>query len=161
MDAKEGNSTEAMIAAKNQLYQNCHDYLRQKKESLEREIRTLQALANEETKSSAGDKYETSRAMIHLEMEKLAVQLTELAKQKAVLDAINVEKQYDRVQPGSVIITNRANYFLSISAGVISIDGKDFICISVSSPIGTRLNKLKSGDCFSFNNIEYCISAIC
>jgi transcription elongation GreA/GreB family factor len=160
MDGKEWYSAQAMINIKNQLYEHCQEHLREKKKNLEMEIRSLQSLANEETKSSAGDKYETTRAMIHLEMEKLTMQLTELARQKAVLDVINATKLHDRAQPGSIVVTDRGHYFLSISAGSVHLDGKDFICISASSPIGIRLSKLKSGDAFSFNKTDYRISAI-
>jgi len=149
-----------MTSIKKRLYRYCQDFLNEKKLSIENEIRLLQSQANEETKSTAGDKYETSRAMIHLEIERYSLQLAELHKQKTVLNSINIDSQHETAQPGSIVVTNRENYFLSINAGRITVDEKDYICISSASPVGSKLMKAKAGDTFSFNKTDYHISAI-
>jgi transcription elongation GreA/GreB family factor len=136
-------------------YALCQEYLSAKIESVREAIRNLQSSANEETKSSAGDKYETGRAMAQLEIEKSAAQLAELLKQKTALDAITVNKIYTTVQPGSFITTDQGIYFLSISAGKISLVEKSIFCISASSPVGSKLLGLKAGDNFSFNQRNF------
>ena len=64
-----------------------------------------QRSANEEGKSSAGDKYETGRAMMQIERDKAANQLEEALKLKRILDQIQPEVQHERILIGSVVIT--------------------------------------------------------
>ena len=60
---------------------------------------------------------------------------------------------------GSLIITNKANYFLAISAGEIRIDNKAYYAISPSSPIGQLLLGRQLGDTINFAK-EMLIKAI-
>ncbi len=119
-------------------------------DEISRGMAALQNSANEETKSSVGDKYETGRAMIQIEIENLAGQLAESQKMQRTLEAIK-NHPVDRVQPGAVVFTSQANYFIAISAGIKTIDGESFITISATSPIGAKLSGLKAGDAFVFN----------
>ena len=50
-----------------------------------------QEAANEEGKSSVGDKYETGRAMMQIERDKAAQQLDEALKLKNIIDQISIE----------------------------------------------------------------------
>ena len=61
------------LAVKQELYQLLLSRLDQDITALEQDVRDLQLSANEETKSSAGDKYETGRAMIQIEIEQLGL----------------------------------------------------------------------------------------
>ena len=65
---------------KESLLHFCQDYVRQKQEVLKKRGASLQESLNSETKSSAGDKHETGRAMVQLEQEKLGQQLQEIEK---------------------------------------------------------------------------------
>ena len=97
-----------------------------------------------ETKSSSGDKYETGRSMMQLEIEKYSSQLNDGLKLKKALSQIDISKKYAEVMTGSLVITNQGNYFVSISAGKLIINGSEFFAISYSSPIGQALyNKQK------------------
>lgn len=92
-----------------------------------------------ETKSSAGDKHETGRAMIHLEIEKAMVQADQLRKTKSVLQKINIDKNSDKIKMGSLVFTDQGKYFISISAGEIRLGEEVYYAISSSSPIGNLL----------------------
>ncbi len=93
----------------------------------------------QESKSSAGDKHETGRAMLHLEMEKASQQL-EVAKQmQETLHRIQLNSVSEKIKLGSLITTDQGIYFLSISAGQLSVAGKHYYAISPSSPIGVLL----------------------
>jgi transcription elongation GreA/GreB family factor len=123
-------------------------------------IQVAQQSANEETKSSAGDKYETGRAMAQLEIEKSMIQLGEAKKLKQVLDQISVERESPIISMGSVVFTNQGNFFIAISAGQFVIDSKTYFAISPNSPIGQKLMGLHAHDSFLFNKKEYQISNI-
>ncbi len=72
-----------------------------------------QQAANGEEKSSAGDKYETSRAMGHLQKDMHARQLAEQAKELAALHAVNVDLLYDTMATGAVIECEKSDLLCS------------------------------------------------
>ncbi len=111
-----------------------------------------QRSANEEDKSSAGDKYETGRAMMQIERDKAASQLEEALKLKRILDQIRPEVQHERILTGSVVITLLHNIFIAIGAGKIKVEGEDFLVVGSQSPLGKALMGKKPGDEFLFNN---------
>lgn len=114
--------------------------------SAEEAIRMAQESANEEGKSSAGDKYETGRAMAQLEIEKASSQLAEANKLKQALEQVPVDALGPVVKPGSLVITNQGSYFISIAAGRLTVADKMWFAISARSPLGAELVGKKEGD---------------
>ena len=113
-----------------------------------------------ETKSSAGDKHETGRAMLQLEREKAGHQLAEIEKTKQILSKINTESTSKNIGLGSVVYTTTSNYFISISAGELKVDGEMFYAISASTPIGQLLLGKSIGDEVVFRNMSFKITKI-
>jgi transcription elongation GreA/GreB family factor len=145
---------------KQKLRDLCAQYLQDRIKSAKDAIQSLQASANEETKSSAGDKYETGRAMAQLEIEKFSVQLAELFKQKQILETISADSVHHVVQPGSLVTTDQGIYFISISAGKLTIEDIIVICISAASPIGSKLLGLRATQSFIFNQRTISVLAV-
>lgn len=108
-----------------------------------------------EGKSSAGDKHETTRAMAHLEQEKLGKQLQEWHNQSELIQKIDVTKENTSVGLGTLIKTNKGQFFLACNLGKLTIDDEDIIIISLQSPLGERFLKYKEGEQFDFNNTKY------
>ena len=131
---------------KYQTHQACLNYLKKRFDMLTQQFSNLQSSLLNETKSSAGDKHETGRAMVQLEIEKLGQQLKILKEMKITLGSINLTVQNSAVCLGSLVITTNENYYLGISAGKIEL--KDFSCyaISTASPIGKELLGKRVGD---------------
>ena len=121
------------------LYAHCQKYIEGKRLIFEEQKKSLQFALTSESKSSAGDKHETGRAMLQLEMEKAGQQLTSINQMKVILDKISTENESEVVCLGSVIITNKANYYLSISAGKLIVENEDYFAVSTNSPIGQQL----------------------
>lgn len=113
-----------------------------------------QEAANEEGKSSAGDKYETGRAMMQIERDKAAQQLAEALKLKQLVDGLLETGNPDEVRVGAIVQTTRYHFFIAISIGKISLDGVDYLLVSPQSPIGQLLLSKKPGDCITFNRLE-------
>jgi len=145
---------------KEQLYELCKLYVQKREETITTIISSAQKSLNSETKSSAGDKHETGRAMIQLEMEKAGQQLQGITQMKEILAKVDVSKENTIVHLGSLVTTNTAYYFLSISAGALVIDKKQYFAISVSSPIGRLLLGKKVNDTISFNGKSIKIKAV-
>jgi transcription elongation GreA/GreB family factor len=145
---------------KQKLHTCCLVYVNERIAAAQEAIQTAQHSANEETKSSAGDKYETGRAMAQLEIEKNTVQLAESLKLKQLLEQISSEHSTVKVQIGSVVITNQGNFYIAISAGQFIVDEKTYFAISPASPIGQKLIGLRMHESFLFNKRECHISAV-
>ncbi|HEY8401261.1 MAG TPA: 3-oxoacyl-ACP synthase [Cytophagaceae bacterium] len=149
-----------MMTIKQALYNKCVEYVNERLSATQKAIQEAQAAANEETKSSVGDKYETGRAMLQLEIEKMSAQLAEGMKLKQSLSRINPEKEMETAELGSLVETSGGIFFLSISLGQIKLDDKTYFVISPATPIGTQLLGLKKGDSFTFNNKSISILSI-
>ncbi len=143
------------IDLKRKLLLLCEEYANNKIQIAEDAIESAQASANEESKSTAGDKYETGRSMIQLEIEKYSSQLADGINLKKALSQIVFTKIYTSVNPGSLVFTNNGNFFISISAGKLNVDEVDFIAISLSSPIGQELFNKEVNDEINFRGKVY------
>lgn len=142
------------------LHRACVAYVEQRIDTLNSAMADVKEAADEETKNSAGDKYETGRAMIQLEMEKHAAQLAEATKLQKTLKDLDLEENTTVVQPGSVVFTNHETFYISIGAGALTVDGVRYFAVSPSSPIGMKLLGCKPGDQFELNKREFQIKSI-
>jgi len=124
---------------KEELLKKCHQFVNNRLQNIEETISSNQTALQSETKSSAGDKHETGRAMLQLEMEKAGQQLANIQQMKETLAKIDVLKKSTNAHLGSLIKTNTGNYFLSVSAGQLKVDNELYFAVSVSSPIGKLL----------------------
>ncbi|MFL1010498.1 3-oxoacyl-ACP synthase [Flavisericum labens] len=124
---------------KQQLYNQCQEYVNNRLRTINNAILEIQNSLTSETKSSAGDKHETGRAMLQLEREKAGNQLAEIEKTKQTLSKINIENSSKTIGLGSVIYTTQSNYFIAISAGELIIEKQKFYAISANTPIGQLL----------------------
>lgn len=135
---------------KQQLYELCQDFVDNRRKTIEKTIIEIQESLTSETKSSAGDKHETGRAMLQLEHEKAGHQLAEIEKLTESLSKIDTTFTSKTVGLGSVIFTTQANYFIAISAGKLEVDSQSFFAISSNTPIGMLLMGKAIGDAVVF-----------
>lgn len=113
--------------------------------------------AQNDAKSSAGDKHETALSMMQLEQEKLNAKLAEYITQKALLDKINPEFSSDRIALGSLVQANKMWLFLSAALPKIIVDEKTVIAVSLQSPLGQALLGQTIGFSFEINKTQYLI----
>ncbi len=135
---------------KNLLFDYCTNFVDTRIAGIQKIIDAAQASANEEGKSSAGDKYETGRAMAQLEIEKNTVQLAEAIRLKQVLNQAATLKPSEKASLGSLIKTSNGYYYLSISIGPVKIDSETVFVISQASPIGRLLTGTGKNDKITF-----------
>ena len=108
------------------------------------------ALASE-TKSSAGDKHETGRAMAQLEQEKLSGQLENLIQLQEGLSRINPKDYFNTVQFGSIVETSNGFFFISVGLGAVKIEDTTVFSLSITTPIGQQMAGKKKNDEIQFN----------
>lgn len=123
-------------------------------------LKDLRESSINETKSSAGDKFETTRAMLHAEQERIGRQLKEAMDQKTNLDNINISINSAQITKGSLVKTNKGYLFVSIALGKINLDGIQVIALSPQSPLGYRLMGLKENDNAEVNGTSYFIEKV-
>lgn len=142
------------------LYQKCLEIIENKLSILQQNIKNAQETANEDTKSSAGDKYETTRAMMQIEIENYTKRLSETKNLQQILTKINFQNTYNFVSIGSLVITNQGKFFISIGLGQVFLDDEKYFVISMDSPIGNLLMNKTINSSFLFNQKEYVILEI-
>jgi len=64
------------------------------------------------------------------------------------------------VKNGSLVLTSEWNFYISISAGELHIDGQKFYAVSQASPIGKLLIGKKQNESFNFNGKAYLVKEI-
>jgi len=146
------------MTKKEQLYTVCLEFVENRFQTIQNTINEIQESLTSETKSTAGDKHETGRAMLQLEREKAGHQLAEIQKTKALLSKIDIEKTNTSVGLGSLVYTTQANYFISISAGEFTVDDKVVYAISPNTPVGRLLIGKRVGDEVSFRGQKFVIT---
>jgi hypothetical protein len=116
-----------------------------------------QEAANNEEKSSAGDKYETSRAMGHLQKDMHARQLSESVKELAALHAVPIDPLRPEGRIGSFLRTDDIAFFISAGLGKQVIDGQTILFLSPHAPLTKLLLGVKPGDSVLFNQRQMTI----
>ncbi|HAK29296.1 MULTISPECIES: 3-oxoacyl-ACP synthase [Sphingobacterium] len=129
---------------------------------IESALETARDSSNDDTKSSAGDKYETSREMIQQDINRYQKQLVEANKDLQQLISIESLSNdvIDVVILGTLVQTNVGLYLIATSIGAVKIGTNNIFVISPASPIGQLLIGKKIGDSFVFNNVNQKVIAI-
>ena len=145
---------------KKKILNSINKFLESKIDILKQELNSLHKDKNEIIKSSAGDKFETGRSLIQIEIDKLDNQYLQLKKEIHSVNQIILEKKENICGFGNIVETKKAMYYLGIGLGKHVIDKKEVMLISLSSPVGQLLNGRKVGDNFIFNGREDTITKI-
>jgi transcription elongation GreA/GreB family factor len=149
-----------MSALKEQLYHLCREYIKKREAEIKKVIADARDAASQDTKSSAGDKFETGREVMQQEIDLNLARLNELNKLKPVLEKIIPGQKSEAALPGSVVFTNNGNYYIAISAGLLKVDGASYYAISAASPVGAKLSGKKAGDEFVMNDKQFVIEQV-
>jgi len=142
------------------LFEACKRYVDSRIHTARESMQYAQEAANEESKSSVGDKYETGRAIMQIERDKAAEQLDEAIKLKNTLDGMTLDTSTEKVVLGSLIWTNTKSIFIVIGIGRLMLDEKEFLVVAPTSPLGRIMMGKKVKDQLTFNNEVLTISQI-
>ena len=143
---------------KSELLEIIHQKISEKIQKLEQLIAETRA-SNNDTKSSMGDKYETSREMLQQEINNLQIQLNEHLKSQQILKNIN-PNPHKIVTLGSLVETEKGMFFIAISLGELSFNQEKIFVISAESPLAKAMNGKKTGESFVVNNLSQTIKNI-
>lgn len=148
------------VEIKTELLQHCQKQVDNRYSKIKQTIADIEESLLEESKSSSGDKHETGRAMLQIDRENAGKQLQEIEKLAHLLKRIDVQAASDYARLGSLVFTDKFNYFISISVGNISIGKDDYLCVALNSPVGMLLSGKKKGEQFLFNGNTFKIKTV-
>ena len=148
------------ISFKQKLKQAGLAVIEQRMASAQQLMQEAQESANAEGKSSAGDKYETARAMGHLQKDMYARQFSEQAKERAALQTVNVDTVVESVTTGAYVQCGKTTFFIAAGLGKQEIDGSIVFFLSPQAPLALLMQHKKAGDHFVFNNTHTIIAEL-
>ena len=149
-----------METLKQELLEKCEHFIQQKTAALQYAMQGLKQDLENESKSSAGDKFETDREMINIEWNKISNQLQQYEQMRSVLKQINVQVDSGIAKAGSIIFTENANYFISIPAGEIIVQDTRFYAIGSKAPVAIAMLGKTENDSYTFNQQNVLIKKI-
>lgn len=138
------------LALKKELLAQLLQHIDQGIAEMEQAIASAKESRDNESKSSAGDKYETGRAMMQIELENNGRQLEKARRAKQDLHQLNLQETHSVAGQGSLVHTNQGIYFISIGFGKLELAEQPYYAISLASPIGQVLKNAKVGEIVSF-----------
>lgn len=122
-------------------------------------MKAAQESSNSEDKSSAGDKYETARAMGQLDRNMNAKQLAQAQQELNDLQKIEIHP-LQIVKTGALIVCQTDIYFIAIGLGPIIVDTQKVIVLSPKSPLALQMWGKKKEDVISFNQRNITITNV-
>lgn len=147
-------------AFKQSVKQACIELLEQRCSNAQIAMQQAQDSANNEEKSSAGDKYETARAMGQSNRDMNARQLHEAQKDLTFLNSLNTSALHSSVTTGSVISISDTFLFIAIGLGPVKVGDITVMVVSYKSPLFEQLRHKTAGSTILFQNREQTISNV-
>ncbi|RLJ33705.1 transcription elongation GreA/GreB family factor [Chryseobacterium sp. 7] len=98
-------------------------------------------------------KYDSMREEMQEEIYQMQRQLGALNDLKRNMAKV-LNTATEKVQLGSLVITNKARFYISVSLGEFFFEGDRFYAISPESPMAKKMMGMKPGDEFTLNQIH-------
>lgn len=149
-----------MINFKQQIVINYKQQINERIRTFREMIVDLTEDAKNDAKGSAGDKHETTLAMMHIEQEKLNQKLKEFLGLKKTFDGIDFEQSKTKIGLGSLVLANETYFLISVSLPKIEIDNKMVFAISPQAPLAEKLMGKEVSEIVMMNNLSYTIHTI-
>lgn len=133
----------------------CMVQVSDKLKALRAELLSLQESNADNDKSTAGDKYDTERSMVHQEMDKLIKQVEIEGKILNQLEKMEAVKKMESAGQGSIVHTNMGIYLLGAACGKVKVEKELVFGVSMASPLAQAMHGKKAGEVFSLNGNEF------
>jgi len=146
---------------KAEVYQACLKSLESHLTELQESLRVVHESMVGEEKSTAGDKYETARAMAQNEFSRLSNQLEVVKADLGHMQRMNAKDVFSTVQLGALVQTEKRLIYIATGLGKMEVGGETVIAISPSSPLAQVFMSHKVDDTVQFQGMEEKILSIC
>lgn len=104
-------------------------------------------------------KYDSIREEIQEEIYQMQKQLGALNNMQRKMTRV-LNSSTESVQLGSMVFTNKARFYISVSLGEFFFEGDRFYAISEESPMAKTMFGKQAGDSFVLNNISQTIESV-
>ena len=151
---------EILLLFKQKVIQISYQLILDKLNEFELTERSAQESAANDTKSSMGDKHETSREILQQEREMNGRRMAESIRQKEEIERILPNHEFTQIQSGTLAETSLGWFFFSTALGFVHVDNAKVAVISMASPIGQALKGLKAGESIMFQGKPILIKQI-
>lgn len=140
-----------MDQLKQALIEYCTQFVETQIKHVQTAIDSAKESAQNESKSSAGDKHETGKSLMQLEQENNAQHLSKMLGQKRIITLIQNHQNGGMIELGSLVETNVGYYYLALGIGKVEIESQTCFVISPTSPVGKVFQNKKADDKVTFN----------
>ena len=145
-----------MKSKKSEIHANLRSILEKTLDEARREYVLAKESRDSDTKSSAGDKFETGREMMQREMDKLSALVDNTLNSIAKLDRLTDLSAAAVISEGSLVVTDQETYYISIGYGKLD----SVYAISIESPLGVELKGKRVGECIEMRGRKITIKSI-
>jgi len=145
---------------KSRVLSQCRASLLARQADYLRELANLDEASSRETKSSAGDKYETAREMIAQSRRLTEGNLAETRAALETLERMAAAPAQARCGLGSLAETSQGWLLLGVSLGDVDVDGITIRTLSLASPLGQALKGRGTGDRIPWRGAELSIRSV-
>jgi len=140
------------------LHALCQAFIEQRIAAARTAMQAAQESSSSETKSSAGDKYETGREMANAERDRNAAHMQQAQQLHVELARISPDAPCDTVRPGALVSTSMGWFYISVSAGQLA--GHEVFAVSPAAPVAVALKGLRAGEEAAFNGKVVRVTAV-
>lgn len=140
---------------KRAVHAQCLNLLKARIHEARSTLEQAQEAGRSDTKSSAGDKHETARAMAQIEIEKQANAMRYLHELEAQVRGVDPLKRVERVASGALLSTDGGNFYVCAALGAIVVDGITVQTISLQAPILAAFANVAIGGAGAFRGKHY------
>jgi transcription elongation GreA/GreB family factor len=111
----------------------------------------LQGSLEGESKSTAGDKHETGRAMVQMEMEQAAGRLSRVEGMIRQWHALEPARGRQEVRPGAVVTTDQGGFVMGVAWGAFDVPKAEaWRAISADAPLAQAMRAASPGSTVEF-----------
>lgn len=148
------------IPSKLAVHEKCKALVQSQLDTIQSSLDQLMEAKNNETKSSAGDKYETGMAMIQNQEELYKRQQLEVRNRMNELKTISRDQSSTTIEKGSLVELTMGWFYISVALGKLSIGNQDVFALSLQSPLGIQFKGKSASDTILLNGKEIVIKSV-
>lgn len=142
------------------MHAQCLAIVKDRLDTIAINLSSLMDAKGSETKSSAGDKYETGMAMIQNQEELYKRQQAETSIIYQNMVKIDPTKPCEQVENGALVLVPGGLFYICAGMGKLVLEDCSYFAISLISPIGAALKFKKAGAFYTYNEKNVPINAI-
>ncbi len=134
--------------------------LAEKKQRLIQDAADLSEAIAQDDKSSAGDKYETSREMSQQELDKVNASIADNKRFETLVNQFLALPNSTKIQAGSLVQTTEFLLLFGLPLGSLKINETTVIGIGASAPLAQQLLGKTAGDYITFQGTQLSIISV-